>query len=70
MRDGYLEMKLLFIFAAGLKLLAFYLTGSARTVDSLGAGDDAPLLAKCIAGTSLFLWIGVIVFGRLIPEGL
>ena len=63
-------MKLLFIFAAGLNLLAFYLTGAAQTVDGLGAGDDAPLLAKVIAGTSLFLWIGVIVFGRLIPEGL
>jgi hypothetical protein len=70
MRDGYLQMKLLFIFAAGLNLLAFYLTGAARTVDGLGAGDDAPPLAKLIAGTSLFLWIGVIVFGRLIPEGL
>ena len=70
MRDGYLEMKLLFIFLAGLNLLAFYLTGAARTVDVLGPGDDAPLLAKVIAGTSLFLWIGVIVFGRLIPEGL
>jgi hypothetical protein len=70
MRDGYLQMKLLFIFAAGLNLLAFYLTGAARTVDSLGVGDDAPLIAKLIAGTSLFLWIGVIVFGRLIPEGL
>jgi hypothetical protein len=70
MRDGYLQMKLLFIFAAGANVLAFYVTGSARTVDSLRAGDDAPLLAKCIAGTSLFLWIGVIVFGRLIPEGL
>jgi hypothetical protein len=70
MRDGYLEMKLLFIFAAGLNLLAFYLTGAAHTVDTLEAGDDAPLLAKCIAGTSLFLWLGVVVFGRLIPEGL
>ena len=29
-----------------------------------------PLLAKVIAGASLFLWLGVIYFGRLIPEGL
>ena len=69
-RDEFLQLKLLFILLAGLNLLAFYLTGMARRVDTLGAGDDAPPLAKVIAATSLFLWIGVIVFGRLIPEGL
>ena len=69
-RDEYLQLKLLFIVLAGLNLVAFYLTGMARRVDTLGQGDDAPLLAKVIAASSLFLWIGVIVFGRLIPEGL
>jgi hypothetical protein len=69
-RDQYLQVKLLFIFLAGLNLLAFYLTGMSRAVDVLGKGDDAPPLAKAIAAASLFLWIGVIVFGRLIPEGL
>ena len=70
MRDGYLQLKLIFIFLAGLNLLVFYLTGMARAVDALGMGDDAPPLAKVIAGASLFLWIGVVVFGRLIPKGL
>jgi hypothetical protein len=42
----------------------------ARRVDSLAGDDDAPLLAKVIAATSLLLWIGVVVFGRLIPEAL
>ena len=70
MRDIYLQLKLIFIFLAGLNLLAFYLTGMARAVDALGPGDDAPPLAKIIAGTSLFLWVGVVVFGRLIPLGL
>ena len=70
MRDIWLQLKLLFIFLAGLNLLAFYLTGMARAVDTLGPADDAPLLAKAIAGTSLFLWVGVIVFGRLIPRAL
>jgi hypothetical protein len=69
-RDEFLQLKLLFIALAGLNLLAFYLTGMARRVDSLSAGDDAPLLAKVIAATSLLLWIGVVVFGRLIPEAL
>jgi hypothetical protein len=68
--DVWLQLKLLFIFLAGVNLLAFYLTGMVRAVDTLGPGDDAPLLAKSIAGTSLFLWIGVVVCGRLIPRGL
>ena len=61
--------KLLFIFLAGINLLAFYLTGMSRAVDDLGPGEDAPPLAKVIAGTSLFLWVGVIYWGRLIPWG-
>jgi len=69
-RDMYLQLKLIFISLAGINVLAFHLTGSARTVDALGAGDDAPRLAKVIAGTSLFLWVGVIIFGRFIPRGL
>lgn len=67
--DGYLEMKLLFILLAGLNVAAFYLTGMSKAVDQLGAGDEAPLLARAIAGASLFLWVGVIYFGRLIPWG-
>lgn len=70
MTDLWLQLKLLFIALAGLNLLAFYLTGSARAVDALGPEDDAPPLAKVIAATSLFLWIGVVYFGRLIPFGL
>jgi hypothetical protein len=53
-----------------LNLLAFYATGMSRAVDALRPGDDAPGLAKLIAGASLFLWLGVIYFGRLIPEAL
>ena len=68
--DVWIQLKLLFMFFAGINLLAFYLTGMSRAVDTLGPEDDAPLLAKVIAGTSLFLWLGVIYFGRLIPEGL
>jgi hypothetical protein len=66
----WLQMKFVFIGMAGLNLLAFYLTGMDRKVDDLGPGADAPALAKAIAFASLFLWLGVIYFGRLIPEGL
>jgi hypothetical protein len=68
--NPWLQLKLLFIGFAGLNLLAFYLTGMDRAVDKLGPGDDAPGLAKAIAFASLFFWLGVIYFGRLIPEGL
>jgi len=70
MTDIWLDLKLLFIFLAGMNLLAFYQTGMSHAVEGLGPGDDAPLLAKVIAGTSLFLWLGVIYFGRLIPWAL
>jgi len=57
--------KLLFIFLAGINLLVFRLTVF-QQVMSLGPGDDAPLLAKIIGATSLFLWFGVIWWGRMI----
>lgn len=34
---------------------------------ALGPHDDAPLPAKVVAATQLFLWVGVIYFGRMIP---
>jgi hypothetical protein len=68
--NGWLQLKFVFIALAGLNLLAFYATGMNRAVDDLGPGADAPPLAKVIAFASLFLWLGVIYFGRLIPEGL
>ena len=68
--NEWLQLKLLFILLAGLNLLAFHLTGMARAVEALGPNDDAPRLAKVIGGTSLFLWVGVVYFGRLIPWAL
>jgi hypothetical protein len=68
--NPWLQLKLLFIACAGLNLLVFYVTGMNRAVDKLGPGENAPPLAKIIAAASLFFWLGVIYFGRLIPEGL
>jgi hypothetical protein len=68
--DPWLQLKLLFIGLAGLNLLLFYVTGVSSRVEDLGPEEDAPPLAKVIAGTSLFLWLGVIYWGRLIPWGL
>lgn len=69
-KDVYLQWKLLFILLAGVNLLMFHLSGVSRTVDGLGPWDDAPLPAKLIGAASLFLWLGVIYFGRLIPWAL
>ena len=67
MNDGFLQAKLAFMLFAGLNLLAFYTTGMSRAVRELGPGDDAQPAAKTVAAMSLFLWAGVIYFGRLIP---
>ena len=68
--DHFLQMKLTFIALAGINLLALNSSGMSRAVDGLGPGDDAPPLTKFIAGASLFLWVGVVYWGRLIPWGL
>jgi hypothetical protein len=61
------HLKLIFILLAGLNLAAFNLGGVARTVAILEPGQDAPMSAKIIAATSLFLWVGVMFWGRMLP---
>ena len=68
--DHFLQTKFLFIGLAGLNLLIYYQSNLAQVVEGLGAGDDAPLAVKFIGGASLFLWLGVVYWGRLIPWGL
>ncbi len=68
--DLYLQLKLIFVGLAGINLLAFHQSGVSRACDRLGPGDDAPPLAKAIAGLSLFLWVGVVYWGRLVPWGI
>jgi hypothetical protein len=65
--DRWLQIKLLFYFLAGLNLVLYYTSGMARAVENMGAGEDAPALAKTFAGTSLVFWLAVLYFGRLIP---
>ena len=33
----------------------------------MGPGDEAPTSAKVIAATSIFLWFGVMYWGRMLP---
>lgn len=58
--------KMLFIVLAGINVLVFYLIPF-RQVEAMGPGDDAPMSAKVIAATSIFLWFGVMYWGRMLP---
>ena len=60
------QFKVLFILLAGINALVFYLT-ALRHGEVLQPGGDMPLRFKIIGGTSLFLWIAVMVCGRVLP---
>lgn len=59
-------LKMLFIVLAGGNALAYYLGGVRGTVEALGAGASTPASAKILAATSLFLWLGVMYWGRML----
>ena len=59
-------LKMLFVVLAGSNALLFYAGGVRRSIAHVGAGDDAPLVAKTVAAASLFLWVGVIYWGRML----
>jgi hypothetical protein len=63
------QLKIFTIFIAAAELLLFYCTGAFRSLEHLGAGEDAPAFAKFVALTSIILWIAIIVLGRYIPFG-
>lgn len=57
--------KILFMAGAGVNMVTFYLAVF-RRVRTLDGGQDAEKSAKLMAALSLFLWVGVIVFGRML----
>jgi hypothetical protein len=59
------QLKMLFVVLAGVNVLVFYLF-MFRDVETLGPGDDAPIKAKAVAAISLYLWFGVIYYGRML----
>lgn len=63
-------LKMLALLLLGLNAGAFYLTGIFDQVEHLGPGEDAPMSAKLIAASSLFLCFAVLTLGRYIqPTG-
>lgn len=59
------HLKVIALTAMGINVLLFY-TREFRTVRALGPDDDAPRAAKIMAGTSLFLLVAVMLFGRML----
>lgn len=59
------HLKMLFMALAGLNILVFYLLAF-RKAKLVGPGGSVSFLAKMAAAASLFLWTGIIVFGRLL----
>lgn len=55
-----------FLVLAGLNAVVFEATVGPRTT-LLGAGDDTPAAAKLIGAVSLFAWLGVLFWGRMLP---
>jgi uncharacterized membrane protein len=58
------HLKVIFMLLAGANVL--YLT-LFDEVWALGPGDNAPVSAKLVAASQVFLWLGVIYFGRMLP---
>ena len=59
------QMKVLFMLAAGLNVFIFY-TGTWRRTQRIAAGEPTPWAAKIAGAVSLFLWIGVMYWGRML----
>ena len=59
-----LQWKMLLILVAAADILYFTMFEEAWAVRP---GDDAPFKAKIIAALTIFLWVGVIYLGRMMP---
>jgi hypothetical protein len=60
------QLLVTFVLLAGINAGLFYVTPAYAEVNRLEPGDDAPIRAKLMAGTSLSCWVAVLVCGRLI----
>jgi hypothetical protein len=58
--------KILFLAVIGLNDILYFATGLKRQADGVGAGEDASSSAKIVAGVSLALWTGVVLWSRML----
>ncbi|HEY2382773.1 MAG TPA: hypothetical protein VGK48_16480 [Terriglobia bacterium] len=63
-RNPIFYWKMVFVILCALNVLYFMLVDQPWTV---GPGDDAPFGAKVMAASAIFLWIGVLFFGHMLP---
>lgn len=59
------QMKVIFMVAAGVNVFIFY-AGTWPRTQTIGAGQTAPWPARIAGAVSLFLWIGVMYWGRML----
>lgn len=59
-------LKMLALVLLGFNGAIFYLSGISEKLEGVGPGQDAPAIAKLVAGTSLLLCLALIFFGRYI----
>ena len=60
------HLKVFLVLLAGANLL-LHCTRAFAACERLGPEDNAPILAKCLAGSSIVLWLAVVVLGRYMP---
>jgi hypothetical protein len=56
--------KIVFVVLAGINVLYFMLFDKSWKV---GAGEDAPTSSKVAAAISLYLWVGILYYGEMLP---
>ena len=56
--------KVIFIVLAGFNVLYFMLADEAWT---MGPNDDAPVRTKLVAASAIFIWVGILYYGHMLP---
>src|SRR6185436_636401 len=62
--NGEFHRKVLFIVLAGINVLYFMLVDETWVV---GENQDAPLRAKVAAVVAIYLWVGILYYGNMLP---
>jgi len=56
--------KIIFVILAGINVLYFMMVDEPWKI---GEHDDAPVRAKLVAASAIFIWIGVLYYGHMLP---
>jgi uncharacterized membrane protein len=66
--DAALWLKISALMLLGVNAAALYLTDTFSGIEQVGAGENASMSAKLVAGSSMCLWFLVIMMGRYIQS--